>query len=274
MKLVVGISPCPNDVWAFAGLLLGKVRAHGLDLAFELHDVQELNAALAAGRYDLAKTSFLAALQRAGEFVVLRSGSALGFGVGPVLVANAAAPAIQRAHVLLPGANTTANLLFRLHCPQPARVEHVVFSDILPRIAAGGADMGVCIHEGRFVYPRLGLRLVEDLGARWEESTGSPLPLGGIVARRTLDPQAVAEVDAALARSLAWARDHAHAALELCRRHAQELEESVLRAHIELYVNERTHDLGEVGRRALAELGLRARQAGLVAHDAPELLVR
>lgn len=274
MKLVVGISPCPNDVWAFAGLMLGHVRAEGLELSFELRDVQELNAALAAGRYELAKTSFLAALQRADEFVVLRSGSALGFGVGPVLVAHAAAPAIEQAHVLLPGANTTANLLFRLHCPAPARTEQTIFSDILPRVAARGADMGVCIHEGRFVYRELGLRLVEDLGARWEERTGSPLPLGGIVARRTLDAQAAAAVDEALARSLEWADDHEHEALALCRRHAQELDESVLRAHIDLYVNDRTRDLGGIGRRALQELGRRAREAGLVRADAPDLRVR
>jgi len=274
MKYTLGISPCPNDVWAFAGLLSGAIRVPGIELAIELHDVQELNSALANGRYDFAKTSFLAALQLSSELVMLRSGSALGFGVGPILVGRAQPTRATKPHVLLPGPNTTAHLLFRLYGPSEATVEHVIFSDILPRLSAGSADMGVCIHEGRFVYQSLGLDLVLDLGARWEADTQAPLPLGGIAARRNVPAASMAAVDEAIRASLAWAQAHESEALELCRRHAQELDEHVLRAHIELYVNAHTTDLGTVGVHALNVLSERARAVGLVAAQTPPLLVR
>jgi 1,4-dihydroxy-6-naphthoate synthase len=176
--------------------------------------------------------------------------------------------------VLLPGPNTTAHLLFRLYGPSEATVEHVIFSDILPRLSAGSADMGVCIHEGRFVYQSLGLDLVLDLGARWEADTQDPLPLGGIAARRSVPATSMAAVDEAIRASLAWAQAHEAEALELCRRHAQELDEHVLRAHIELYVNAHTTDLGTVGVHALNVLSERARAVGLVAAQTPPLLVR
>lgn len=274
MKLAFGISPCPNDVWAFAGLLSGAVRIAGVELAFELEDIQDLNDSFRAGRLPIAKTSFLAALQSPRPLVVLRRGSALGFGVGPILVARREAPPPSRAHVLLPGANTTAALLFRLYGAPASKVEQVVFSEILPRLAAGTADMGVCIHEGRFVYQRFGLELAQDLGEAWERDTGAPLPLGGIMADATLDPALVAACDDALAASLAWARQHPEAALALCRRHAQELDDEVLRQHIELYVNARTHDLGEEGRAALDALWSRAKDCGLLDSQAPPLRIR
>jgi 1,4-dihydroxy-6-naphthoate synthase len=274
MKLPFGISPCPNDVWAFAGLLSGAVRVPGVELAFELHDIQRLNESFREGRLAIAKTSFLAALQARKPLVVLRRGSALGFGVGPILVGRRDAPPAEQARVLLPGANTTAALLFRLHGGQSGRVEQALFSEILPRLAAGDADLGVCIHEGRFVYQRFGLDLVRDLGEAWERDTGGPLPLGGIVADATLAPELVAACDDALLDSLDWARSHAEEALALCRRHAQELDEDVLRRHIELYVNARTFDLGTEGRAALDALWSRARSCGMLEPDAPPLRIR
>ncbi|MEY2746717.1 MAG: 1,4-dihydroxy-6-naphtoate synthase [Planctomycetota bacterium] len=274
MKLAFGISPCPNDVWAFAGLLSGAVRVDGVELDFELRDIQDLNESFRSGRLSIAKTSFLAALQAPRPLVILRRGGALGFGVGPILVARAGAPPAARARLLLPGANTTAALLHRLYGAPCASTEQVVFSEILPRLAAGDADFGACIHEGRFVYQRHGLELAQDLGAAWERDTSAPLPLGGIVADATLDPALVAACDDALLASLEWSRAHPDEALALCRRHAQELEEDVLRRHIELYVNARTRDLGEEGAAALLALWSRARAVGMVDVDAPPPRVR
>lgn len=263
--LTVGISTCPNDTFAFAGLLTGAVEAPGLELRFELADVEELNRRALAGELDVAKVSFAAALSLADDVTVLPSGAALGRGVGPLLLGAAGrtrpADAVdgRPPRVLCPGRSTTASLLYELFHPGRGRVEQVVFSAILPALEAGEADFGVCIHEGRFTWRDRGLVLVEDLGETWEQATGAELPLGGIVARASLGDDVARALSDALARSIAWGHAHRDAAAAVMRRHAQELSDDVLWAHVELYVNERTRDLGEEGRRALAELARRAR---------------
>jgi len=269
-RLRIGISTCPNDTFAFHGLLAGEVATPGLELDFELADVEELNEAMLAGRLDAAKVSYHAALALAEDVRVLSSGSALGFGVGPVVLAPAAprdaggAPPL----VLCPGRWTTATLLWRLFHPEPARLEQRVFSEILPELAAGRADLGVCIHEARFTWRERGLRLVEDLGARWEEASAAALPLGGIVVRRDLGLEAARRLQAALAASIDRAWADREACLPTMRRHAQEESDEVLWKHVELYVNEHTRALGVEGRRALEELGRLARAAGLVGESA------
>jgi 1,4-dihydroxy-6-naphthoate synthase len=273
-QLTLGISPCPNDTFTFHGLLTGAVQPEGFDLEIVMHDVEELNRRFAAGELDASKVSFFAALELARESIVLRAGSALGFGVGPLLLARKDAPPLARARVLCPGARTTAHFLLRAFHPEVTRVEHVVFSAIMPELERGTADYGVCIHEGRFTYARHGLVLVEDLGTLFERRAASPLPLGGILARAALGPAVLAELDAAIVRSLAHARAHPDAALATMRAHARELDDDVIRAHVELYVNEWTRDLGQVGTRALAVLDTEARQAGLLAADVPPLAVR
>jgi 1,4-dihydroxy-6-naphthoate synthase len=260
----LGISTCPNDVFAFAGLLQGEVRPSGLSLEICLRDVEELNRGLAGGLYDVAKVSFHAALSLARELFVLPVGAAMGYGVGPLLLAGSRPRGAGPPRVLCPGEHTTATLLWRLFHGAEAEPRQVVFSEILPALERGEADLGVCIHEARFTYRQHGLRLVEDLGATWEEATGSPLPLGGLAARRELGRDAAGDVADAVAESIAWGFDHRERALETMRRHAQELADEVLWAHVELYVNERTRELGEEGARALAVLGERARSRGLV----------
>jgi 1,4-dihydroxy-6-naphthoate synthase len=272
--LTIGISPCPNDTFAFHGLLTGAVTPAGFDLEFAIHDVEELNRRFAAGELDASKVSFFAALMLARDAVVLRAGSALGFGVGPLLLARPGSPPIERARVLCPGEHTTAHFLFRSFHPQATRIEQTVFSAIMPELERGTADYGVCIHEGRFTYAQHDLVLVEDLGTTWERATHAPLPLGGIVARRALAPAVLSELDEAIVRSLDHARARPQDALETMRRYARELDDDVIRAHVSLYVNEWTRDLGEVGTRALAVLGARARAAGFLATDAPVLAVR
>ncbi|MEM7310144.1 MAG: MqnA/MqnD/SBP family protein [Planctomycetota bacterium] len=274
--LRIGISTCPNDTFAFHALLTGAVQAEGLELSFELLDVQELNERMLAGRFDAAKVSFHAALALAADTFVLPSGSALGHGVGPLLLAAAPdrtpAPA---ALVLCPGRWTTATLLYRLFHPDGGRIEHRVFSDIFPALQGAEVDLGVCIHEGRFTWREAGLSYVEDLGERWEAETGLPLPLGGIVARRDLGAEALESLQEAIHASLSWALAHREDCLPTLRRYAQELSDDVLWAHVDLYVNERTLDLGREGGVALAALADLARARGLLAPGADlELLGR
>ncbi len=269
--LRLGISTCPNDTFLFHGLLSGEVEVEGHRLEIELLDVQELNQRLldpgAAPAFDVAKASYHLALRMAGELLALPTGSALGFGNGPLLLARAGLEPLTptpSSRVLCPGEHTTAALLYRLFYPDAAAAEHVIFSDVMPALEQGDADLGVCIHEGRFTYAESGLGFVEDLGARWESATGSPLPLGGIFAQRSLPDDTVEAVQDALRRSLALARARPEATLESMRRYAQELSDEVLWSHVELYVNDWTHDLGEQGRRAIQTLARRAEQTGLV----------
>jgi len=170
--------------------------------------------------------------------------------------------------VLCPGRWTTAHLLWRLFHDREGDVEHVVFSDIFPALQAGRAALGVCIHEGRFTWKEAGLDLREDLGATWERTTGAPLPLGGIVARRALGEDAAQRLAGAIRASIEWGLAHRDACLPTMRRYAQEQGDDVLWAHVDLYVNQRTVDLGPEGRAALAALSERARAAGIVAAGA------
>ena len=261
----LGISTCPNDTFAFHGLLTGAVDWRGLDFQIELLDVETLNERLLAGDFDVCKTSFHAALLAADDVVVLPSGSALGFGVGPLLLAaeKAGRPTDAGQLTLCPGKHTTAALLFDLFHPRSSRVEHVVFSKIMPRLEARTADFGVCIHEGRFTWKAHVIELVEDLGTRWEMETACPLPLGGIVASRQLPAETIAVVQRVIHDSLALALHDRDAALPTMRTHAQEFDDRVLMQHVDLYVNDWTIDLGPTGARALDELSARAASLGL-----------
>ena len=270
-RIALGISPCPNDTFAFHALLSRSIPTPELELEFTLADVEELNRRFLAGEFDASKLSFAALAGRRG-LRVLSAGSALGFGVGPVLLAAPGRRAergadgrprlAREARVLCPGAHTTATLLYRSFHPGEGRVEQRVFSEILPELARGAADFGVCIHEGRFTYAAHGLELVEDLGARWEERERAPLPLGGIVAREALGTQVLAALEDALGRSIDAARADPASALATMRRHAQEHDDAVLWKHVELYVNAWTRELGPEGRRAIERfLALAAAQS-------------
>ncbi len=274
-RIQLGISTCPNDTFTFHGLINGLVDRRGIDFQIELLDIQELNDRLFADRFDVAKTSFHAALLLADRYVVLPSGSALGFGVGPLLLSASpdATPNDQSQLTLCPGQHTTATLLYSLFYPQTTRIEHTVFSDIMPRLKNNQADFGVCIHEGRFTWQAEGLGLVEDLGTRWEQTTHCPLPLGGLVASKRLSPQTIDTVQSVVQESLQFAIANPGDALPTMRKYAQEFDDDVLMQHVDLYVNEWTMDLGNVGANALAKLSQQAKEVGLVAGDAEELQV-
>ncbi len=266
--LRVGLSTCPNDTFLFHGLLSGAVQAGGLELEFVLADVEELNQRMLRGELALAKTSFHAMLAMAERVWVLPSGAALGFGVGPLLLAApgraTTLPLADGVHVLAPGRWTTAALLLRLLCTGPLRLEQTVFSSILPRLAEGRADYGVCIHEARFTWRTQGVGFVADLGELYERRTQAPLPLGGLCVSRALGRETAGTLALAIRASLEWALAHRAACLPTMRRHAQEQSDEVLWAHVDLYVNEWTRELGPEGRAALATLGRLSREHGLV----------
>ena len=256
----LGISTCPNDTFAFHGLMEQLVDWRGLHFEIELLDIQELNNRLFTQTFDVAKASFHTAILLGEHYVVLPSGSALGFGVGPLLLASApnTSPSSRSQRVLCPGIHTTATLLYELFYQDVAEVQHVVFSQIMPQLQQNDADFGVCIHEGRFTWEAAGLFLVEDLGTRWECETATPLPLGGILGRRTLGNNVLAAVQCVIRESLLYGLAHPEETLPTMRHHAQEFDDDVLMKHVELYVNDWTVDLGGVGREAIQEFAKRA----------------
>lgn len=264
--ITIGISTCPNDTFAFAALL--EKRVSGPAFEFVLDDVQALNERLMRGELDVAKASFHAALQMAKDYCVLPVGAALGYGVGPLLLAARTRTPEARPgpkdRVLCPGQWTTASLLYRLFYSEGPEPEHVVFSEIMPALSDGEADYGVVIHEGRFTYQELGLHCVADLGATWERDTASPLPLGGILARNDLGDELLMSITEAIRASLRCAKASPDSALPQMARYAQEMSDEVLWEHVMLYVNEATENIGSEGLHALGMLEERARSAGVL----------
>ena len=248
----LAISTCPNDTFAFHAILNGCIDLRGLDLQIQLLDISELNSGLFAGDFDVAKCSFHAALKLATDYIVLPSGSALGFGNGPLLLASAenTKPGNESQLTLCPGPNTTATLLFKMFygC---SKIEHLVFSEIMPALCKSKADFGVCIHEGRFTYQNSNLFLVEDLGERWERETGFPLPLGGIVARKSLGHETLQRMQTVIRESIEYATNHRDETAESMKKYAQEFNDDILFKHVDLYVNDWTINLGIEGSNAI-----------------------
>jgi 1,4-dihydroxy-6-naphthoate synthase len=266
--LRLGISECPNDCAVFHALLF---EPRLTDLAFEVEfaDVEALNAMAEAEALDVAKVSYHAAAHLLPRWALLRSGGALGRGVGPLVVTREALPDLAGRLVAIPGARTTAALLLHLAAPA-ARTEVLRYDRIMPAVAAGEVDAGLIIHESRFTYGRLGLRLHVDLGAWWEQHTGALIPLGAIAVRRDLPLDVQLEVCRAVRASVEAFFADPRASAAFVAEHAQELEPAVRDEHIALYVNRHTLDVGEAGERAVARLLAEARRvAGLEADALP-----
>jgi len=264
--LTLGFSPCPNDTFIFHALVSGLVKIHGLSFRERLEDVETLNMLALAGELDVTKVSCHLLGHIRGEYTLLAAGAALGRGCGPLLVSRGAVEptALRGRPVAVPGRFTTAALLLRLFDPSLDNLVYLPFHEIMPAVVRGDVAAGVIIHESRFTYPEYGLRKLVDLGEWWEGDSGQPIPLGGIVARRSLGAETVRGISDAIRDSI----DHAHAdpggAREYIRSHAQEMGDEVCAAHIGLYVNEFSRDLGEVGRQAVRTLLDRAEQAGII----------
>lgn len=270
--LSLGYSPCPNDTFIFGGLAIGVVQPGGLRFEPFLADVEVLNRKAREAQLDVTKISFNAAVFCLQEYWILRSGGALGRGCGPLLVTKKPQRLedLSHARIAIPGRLTTANLLLELlGVHRGPRVE-MSFEKVMPAVAAGDVDAGLVIHEGRFTYAALGLHLVLDLGAWWEEETHCPLPLGCIVIRRRLGRDTAAATDHAIKQSLEWARNHADVVWPYIRSHAQEMDPDVIGRHIETFVNNFSHDVGVEGERAIRRLlHEAARVAGVPLPEAP-----
>ena len=275
MTLSLAISPCPNDTFVFhawiAGLLPGTPPP---EVTFA--DVDVTNQATEEGRLDVAKISYGALPWILDRYALLPAGGALGRGCGPLLLTRPDGPRavggrLDGAKVAVPGDRTTAYLLFRLWAAgqEPAAIEVVPFDQIMAGVRDGRFDAGLVIHEARFTYHRYRLGCLVDLGDWWEQETGLAIPLGAIVAKRELDLAGLTEVIRASVRH-AW--DHPDDSQAFVLEHAQEMEPAVVSAHIGLYVNEHTLDLGEDGWAAVRGLITRAEAAGLVPRVPPEAL--
>lgn len=251
---LIGISPCPNDVFIYAGLILGKVPWPGGQADFDFQELETLNRLAQAGHYDAVKISYANYPRCAAQYRLLACGGALGRGCGPLLLTGGEVFQPSR-EVWVPGEATTAHVLLNAFAASqwpgtPLRKRFEVFDAVYRRLRENPESQGVVIHEMRFTYARHGLRLVQDLGAHWETLTGLPIPLGALILKRDASVTSAA-VESAVRASLDWSRSHETEALALCRRHAQSQEESVMRSHIDLYVNDFSYDLGLEGRAAI-----------------------
>jgi 1,4-dihydroxy-6-naphthoate synthase len=271
MKLTIGFSPCPNDTFIFDAMVNGQIDTKGLEFEYVLEDVETLNRWAAEGRLDITKLSYNAFLHAVDKYSLLHSGSALGKGVGPLLVSAQPVDAAGMAdiRIAIPGVNTTANLLLSLAYPQAQNKEELIFSEIEDAVIAGKYDAGLIIHESRFTYQQKGLLKLADLGDWWEQNMHAAIPLGGIVIKRRFDSELCFLVDDIIQRSLAYSWKNYPDLSEFVTANAQEMDEDVMRKHIKLYVNEYTDDLGEEGREAINTLFEKAADAGIIS-EMPE----
>jgi 1,4-dihydroxy-6-naphthoate synthase len=262
VRLRFGFTPCPNDAFAFHALVHGLVPAP-FDIEPVLLDIEELNRRAAGAELELTKLSFGAAAAAGDRYRLLRSGAALGRGVGPLVVAHEAGSLADAAagRIAVPGRETTAFLLLRLAVSALGEVVELRYDRILDSVVAGEVDAGLIIHESRFTYHEQGLVAVADLGEWWEGETGLPVPLAGIFARSNLEPGLVDEVEAAIRASVEYAFAYPEASRDYVRSLAHELSDDVCAAHIALYVNEHSVDIGDEGLAAIDRLLGRATAA-------------
>jgi 1,4-dihydroxy-6-naphthoate synthase len=262
VKLRFGFTPCPNDAFAFHALVHGLVPAP-FEVEPVLLDIEELNQRAAGGELELTKLSFGAAAAAGDRYRLLRSGAALGRGVGPLVVAREAGSLEEAAtgRIAVPGRETTAFLLLRLAAPALGEVVELRYDRVLEAVVAGEVDAGLIIHESRFTYREHGLVSVADLGEWWEGETGLPVPLAGIFARGDPEPTPASDAEAAIRASVEYAFANPDASRDYVRSLAHELSDEVCAAHIALYVNEHSVDIGDVGLAAIDRLLGRAAAA-------------
>lgn len=267
-RLSLAYSPCPNDTFIFGAIAAKLVNLKGMDMDIHLHDVEELNRACMDSRYDVSKISIAALPHLEEKYGLLYSGGALGRGCGPLVVSRPGFDLkdLVSARIAVPGIMTTAYVLVCLFAGQPLKVTPMRFDSIMPSVSRGEYDLGVIIHEGRFTYQGYGLCQLLDLGQWWEQQTGLPIPLGGIAIRRGLGQDLARKVDHLISHSLSLAQKNPRLTENYIKRHAQEMEETVIKQHIELYVNEYTNNIGEEGQRAIKTLLTMGADIGLLPH--------
>ncbi len=288
MRLTLGFSPCPNDTFIFDALIHHKINTKGLDFEVEYQDVETLNLKAFLGDLDITKLSYHAFAYAVEDYELLDAGSALGFGVGPMLItkdpklAKLLHQKLERAESLegfdqlkvgYPGKYTTANFLLSLAFPELKNKVELVFSDIEGALLDGSIDLGLIIHENRFTYAEKGLHKVVDLGEYWEKTTKFPIPLGGIVVKRSLPQEVKNTLNTILKESVEFAFANPKSGLEFIRAHAQEMSEEVMYKHIELYVNKYSVELGLEGRDAITKMFEKAQELGFIPQSDQKLFL-
>jgi len=273
MKLTLGFSPCPNDTFIFDALIHHKIDTEGLEFEVLFDDVETLNQKALKGELDITKLSFHAFAYVANQYALLDAGSALGFGVGPLLISDKFSPEsleeklktdTSNLKVGIPGKYTTANFLLGIAYPQLQNKQELVFSEIESALLEDKIDLGLIIHENRFTYQDKGLTKIVDLGDYWEKLTGCAIPLGGIVINRNLHREIQLKVNRLIRQSVEYAFAHPKSGIEFIREHAQAMDEAVMYKHIELYVNKYSINLGEEGRKAIDTLFNLAQEKGII----------
>ncbi len=269
-EITLGYSSCPNDTFIFCALSKGQIDTGSLRIQTRIEDIEILNGLARGQELEVTKISFHAFGHLRDHYALLRSGAALGRGCGPLVVARTPLDPSKFSgkpgdlRIAIPGEWTTAALLLRLFAPQARNFLVCPFGQIFDRVLESRADAGVIIHEGRFTYAARGLSRVLDLGEWWEAETGLPIPLGGIIASRALGTERLRSIEAWVRASVLRARMDPGPALEYARAFAREMDEEVIRAHIDLYVNEFTLNLGSEGERAVRVLLEMAEERGIV----------
>jgi len=256
MKLTIGFSPCPNDTFIFDALINKKIDTGDLDFTAILEDVQTLNEAAIHGTLDITKISYGVLPLLLKDYILLSAGGALGKGVGPLLISKYEIKNtrdINNMRVAIPGKNTTAHMLFSLAFPEARQKYFTIFSGIENAVLNEEADAGVIIHENRFTYHQKGLLKIMDLGEYWEQQTGLPIPLGGIVSKRNFSDTVNKTIDDLIRQSIEYAFANYPVIPAYVKQYSQEMDEAVMRQHIDLYVNDYSVDLGEDGKKAVEE---------------------
>ncbi len=266
MRLTLGYSPCPNDTFIFGALANGLIDTQGIEFDIVLDDVEALNKMAFAHKLDVTKLSYHAFAHLTADYKLLHAGSALGNNCGPLLVARQPLTnaEIEHARIAIPGKMTTANFLLGLAFPKAVHKSEVLFSDIENAVVSGQFDAGLIIHENRFTYEQKGLVKLMDLGEFWERTTAMPIPLGGIVVKKELDHEVQQTVNQLIRESVEFAYAHTDQVMPYIRQHAQAMDDAVMQAHIDLYVNEYSVDLGPKGRHAVRSMFDMAREKGLI----------
>jgi 1,4-dihydroxy-6-naphthoate synthase len=268
--LSLGYSPCPNDTFIFYALTHGKIDTKNLIFKELLLDIETLNQKALNTELDLSKISYHAFGHLRKKYCLLRAGGALGRGCGPLVTAKKeyTMDELRGKKIAIPGKLTTAYLLLQLFdpafSPQTSNLLVMPFNKILDAVANDEADAGLIIHESRFTYPSYGLKQIIDLGEWWEKETGLPIPLGGIVIKRSLGEGLYKKTNKIIRKSIEYALDNRAEPMEYIKRHSQELSEDVINQHINLYVNNYSIDVGQDGEKAVNELLLRAEEAGII----------
>lgn len=267
MKITIGFSTCPNDTFMFDAMVHGKVHTHGFEFDITLADIFHLNQMAMAGELDMVKISYNTYGRILDQYQLLDSGSALGHNCGPLLISKkdiSVQDIVEQNLVVgIPGKNTTANLLMGYYAPEVKNKQELIFHEIMPALVNDEIDAGVIIHENRFTYQDFGLKLIQDLGEYWESKTRLPIPLGAIVARKSLGEDIIRKLQITLRDSVEFAFLHPQSSQSYVSSYAQEMDQAVMKAHIDLYVNEFSVSLGREGISAVREVLTAGEKMGL-----------